>query len=79
MKNFILLILTVILFINCAPGSERRTVDNIKIITIDSCEYIECCNYSTVYIHKGNCKYCEERRKQELKEFFEEFNSNSYE
>lgn len=47
---------------------------NPKIVMIDSCEYIVC--YSVggsqsmlvekpIYIHKGNCKFCAERRKKE--------------
>lgn len=45
------------------PGGD------FSIIKIDSCEYI-CSHYR--FAHKGNCKYCAERRKQELKELIEE-------
>lgn len=41
---------------------------NISIIEIDSCEYVITGRYSdysggSSICHKGNCKYCERRRK----------------
>ena len=38
-----------------------------RIVIIDSCEYI---SYNGGYglAHKGNCKYCAERRKKEQEE-----------
>lgn len=44
---------------------HQTTTQSIGVFEYDSCEYI------TIYqgiSHKGNCKYCKERRKQELKE-----------
>lgn len=43
----------------------------LRIIVIDSCEYLIGSKYEpgTGYgylAHKGNCKYCAERRKREL-------------
>lgn len=40
----------------------------ICIVVIDSCEYLHVCLYDGAwkFTHKGNCKYCEERRKKEL-------------
>ena len=43
----------------------------LRVVVIDSCEYLigcECCPYQGFgYMsHKGNCKYCAERRKREL-------------
>ena len=44
-----------------------------NIIIIDSCEYINRGVYGgAVLVHKGNCKFCAERRKQELKELIKE-------
>ena len=50
--------------------TERQTArvtDNYYVVIMDSCEYIE---YTRAYgfQHKGNCKFCEQRRKQELKD-----------
>lgn len=37
-----------------------------EVIVIDSCEYIYIYGYSRVGItHKGNCKFCEERRRRD--------------
>ena len=56
------------------PNDENRTISP-KIVVIDSCEYIVCYSvggtqfitlHEPVYIHKGNCKFCAERRKKEL-------------
>lgn len=49
---------------------------DFNVVKIDSCEYIE-----SLYrlAHKGNCKYCAERRKQELKELIEELKKKQYE
>ena len=41
------------------------------IVKIDSCEYIYSDSRSRP-THKGNCKYCTKRRKQELKKLVEE-------
>jgi len=58
------------------PNNENRTISP-KIVLIDSCEYIECYSIGgtqsmvwtePIYIHKGNCKYCAERRKKEQEE-----------
>lgn len=44
----------------------------LRIVVIDSCEYLIGSRYEPSvgygYLsHKGNCKYCAERRKRELK------------
>lgn len=66
-----LLLLIVIIFIGCNKQEEIR-IDGgtYKICTIDSCEYILIKYDSRDYelVHKGNCKFCIERHKQELKE-----------
>lgn len=67
----ILLFATAVLFMTaCDMPTENleapyggNTV--FQTILIDSCEYIR--GYNRL-AHKGNCKYCAERRKQEFKE-----------
>lgn len=74
MKKIILLVV-IISMISCNdynPDGSIKTntpAGDFDIIKIDSCKYIE-----SLYrlAHKGNCKYCAERRKQELKELIEE-------
>lgn len=64
----LLLILLPILMYGCnlqlKPHHPSITSDDYYIETIDSCEYIiagqgQC----QMMAHKGNCKYCERRRK----------------
>ena len=45
-------------------------------IVIDSCEYIEAFN---TLAHKGNCRFCAERHRSELKEIVELINKENYE
>ena len=49
----------------------------ISIVVIDSCEYLHVCLYdgSWKLVHKGNCKYCEERRQKALDELYEKLNN----
>lgn len=70
MKKIILLALTALMMVGC--GKEVvYTLDDINIVVIDSCEYLKCSTYSInsfVYTHKGNCRFCKERRQKELEE-----------
>lgn len=44
------------------------------VIIIDSCEYLiyKNSNDYKIIVHKGNCKFCTERRKKEIKECLNE-------
>ena len=43
------------------------------IVTIDSCQYVVGDVYcGNIYTHHSNCRFCKERRKQELKIFVEQ-------
>jgi len=74
MKKLILLLCLIMVGCNF-PDPDHNTPINTSeslqyyTITIDSCEYIE-----SVYqlAHKGNCKFCAERHKQQLKELVEQ-------
>ena len=54
----------------CSCVKEPRTVENVggtsfDVIEVDSREYIiGCAGYKGYMAHKGNCKYCEQRRKR---------------
>ena len=70
MKKIILLTLTVLMMVGCrykATEANVRTASSSVIIvdenTLDSCEY-----YPS-YGHKGNCRFCKERRQKELEEW----------
>jgi hypothetical protein len=78
----ILLNIILLLCFSCAIEPSKETTNFEKkielggdigpeIVVIDSCEYIFCwfgTNYGSGSLtHKGNCKYCAERRKNENK------------
>lgn len=67
-----ILALSVLLLAECVPPPKERDNKGISsywdVIVIDSCEYIYMTNFHQGFLaHKGNCKYCEQRRKEELK------------
>ena len=70
MKKIILLVLTAFMMMGCesSPYDTSKSIE-FNTIVIDSCEYIY--GYQRL-AHKGNCKYCKEHRKQELKELVEQ-------
>ena len=71
MKKILLLALTTLMIVGCRQPAISDTKEGLEIVNIDSCEYIKCYTYgfnSYVYSHKGNCRFCEERRQKELEE-----------
>lgn len=76
MKKIILLALTALMVVGCDYQNPDGSYDTsrsfmFKTIVIDSCEYIS--GYKRL-AHKGNCRFCAERRKQELKELVKQLN-----
>lgn len=75
MKKIILLLIVITSMISCneynPDGSYKTDVSggDFNVVKIDSCEYIQ---QFYKLAHKGNCKYCAELRKQELKELIKE-------
>lgn len=70
MKKVLLVVIGIIL-VGCYQYNPDGSIDSssaidMKTFAIDSCEYISAYNRLA---HKGNCKYCRERRKKELEEF----------
>lgn len=77
MKKLILLILTALMMVGCeyktdAEIEEAKRLNGFNIVVIDSCEYliksIETpghCGFG-YFSHKGNCRFCKERRQKEL-------------
>lgn len=47
---------------------EAKRLDRFNIVVIDSCEYVSKSigGYNGILAHKGNCRFCAERKKQEL-------------
>ena len=48
---------------------DRRDSNGVpyKVVVVDSCEYLNDGSLTTVG-HKGNCRFCKERRQKELEE-----------
>ena len=74
MKKIILLAITAMIMVGCDYNSNSNIDTKTEgfiygTIIIDSCEYIRG-NHRLA--HKGNCRFCAERRKQELKELVEQ-------
>ena len=72
MKNIILLALTSLMMVGCVEKDSNGHIaintdngNNPKISIIDSCEYV---NWGYGLAHKGNCRFCKERRQKELEE-----------
>ena len=78
MKKIILLSLVALMMAGCeyrtdAEIQEAQRLNGFNIVVIDSCEYLKNKEGSGYlgygfFAHKGNCRYCKERREKELKE-----------
>ena len=73
MKKIILLALSAVMMVGCGfkKQPDYQRIDKWQIMELDSCEYIQADGYHG-YVHKGNCRFCKERRKKELKEVVEQ-------
>ena len=77
MKKLILLALTILMMIACdkrmPDGTYRVSSDTYRVYVIDSCEYLGVLNNGngSFIAHKGNCRFCTERRQKELRELLE--------
>lgn len=75
MKKLLLLVLAAIMMVGCDQQQYANdiTKDDFGVCVYDSCEYLIAAHgYKGFLAHKGNCKFCAERRKQELKELVEQ-------
>jgi len=71
MKKIALLALTVLIMVGCEDQQRYAKAlannDNFGVCVYDSCEYVvRSVGYKGFLAHKGNCKFCAERRKKEL-------------
>ena len=78
LKKIILLALTALMMVGCtyesdAEKEEQKRLNGFNITVVDSCEYL----YKKIpagyagygfMAHKGNCRFCKERRQKELEE-----------
>jgi len=72
MKKLILLALTALMMVGCDEKQSDGTYKPYfyKTYIIDSCEYVGCASgsQSDYLAHKGNCRFCKERKQKELEE-----------
>ena len=68
-KKIFLLALTALMMVGCGTGEsvKYKVTDAYIIIEIDSCEYVRY-NPTSGFQHKGNCRFCKERKQKELEE-----------
>lgn len=75
MKKIIFIALTALMMVGCVEKDSNGNIavntgyDNPKISIIDSCEYV---NWGHGLAHKGNCRFCKERRQKEMQELVEQ-------
>ena len=77
MKKIVILIFTVLAIVSCEYRTEEereeaKRLGGFNIVIVDSCEYLikdETAGYSGYgyFAHKGNCRFCKERREKERK------------
>ncbi len=76
MKKIILLALVALMMVGCLNQNNiAKSVEKGDFSTIeyDSCEYLLRTSVNHGYLaHKGNCRFCKERRQRELKELVEQ-------
>lgn len=71
MKKIILLAFTALIMVGCDQQefADGITKKDFGICIYDSCEYlIGAHGYKGFLAHKGNCRFCKERRQKELEE-----------
>lgn len=73
-----LLILATLIMVGCvykseAEREEAERLSGFNIIVIDSCEYLKrTSGHAGYFSHKGNCRFCKERRQKELEKLITE-------
>ena len=75
MKKLLLLAFSAMMMVGCDQQqyANDMTKDDFGVCVYDSCEYLIAAHgYKGFLAHKGNCKFCAERRKQELKKLIEQ-------
>ena len=71
MKKIILLALAALMMVGCNQQQLANdiTKDDFGVCVYDSCEYLIAAHgYKGFLAHKGNCKFCAERRQKEWEE-----------
>lgn len=82
MKKILLFVVATLMVVGC--NDDKSVTNDFKTIVIDSCEYLyeEVLTSGGPFVamaHKGNCRFCKERRQKELKELVEQLKKSNYE
>ena len=76
MKKIILLALVTLTMVGCSKNrTQPIELNETRTYIVDSCEYVGSAvgsNSAAIRAHKGNCRFCAERRKQELEALVEQ-------
>lgn len=74
MKKLLLFVFIGTMVVGCNRIPSDYSVQDIDVVTLDSCEYLRVLTYgyNYTYSHKGNCKFCAKRRKQEIRALINE-------
>ncbi len=88
MKKLLLLALVTMMMVGCYQvkahhDKQIELVSDYRLSTIEyqGCEYIVMQSHWKQHgtmMHKGNCRFCQERRQRELKELVEQLKENNY-
>ena len=88
MKKIILLALVTLTMAGCkhktdAEIEEAKSLSGFNIVVIDSCEYLkrrepDAYGGYGYFAHKGNCRFCAERRQQELETFVKQIKEKKH-
>lgn len=78
MGKIILLALVALMMVGCdkkmPDGTYRNDCSSYRTYIIDSCEYFGILDFGNgnFLAHKGNCRFCKERRQKELNKLVEQ-------
>jgi len=83
MKKLCFLFPIILILAGCELKNENsfKYLGEFDVTVIDSCEYIVKTPslYRTYFAHKGNCRFCEERRKkEEIKDICNKLDERGY-
>ena len=72
------LLLASLMMMGCLSDQQEAKMyerTGFATLTFDSCEYVfKAEGYKGFLAHKGNCRFCKERRQKELEELVEQLN-----
>lgn len=76
MERIVFCLMIVLLLFSCERKHNNKVVNsvngnsnlNFEVVEIDGCEYLYRGTGEVLFTHKGNCKFCEEKKQTEKSE-----------